>query len=240
VSLVGGMALFGPKGVVVTVIVSGVLGVSVFLLIPGLQMELIELGRRCRVRRKHLLVTCLLGVAGGFFIGGWSFLTTTYSVSADEVKASYYFNEQRAAYSVYNTSLLKATNKMNRTAPPDAGEGADLDIQPTTWALSYGAGATALTAVLRQCFAGFWFHPIGIVLGPSRMFREVWGSALVAFIIRLLVLKLGGARTVRTKLVPFFVGVFVAAVSAPLLFWMINATIYFINPATPRLGGIIF
>ena len=77
-------------------------------------------------------------------------------------------------------------------------------------------------AVLRQLFAGFWFHPIGVIMGSSHYMEGVWGSVLVAWIIRSVVLRLGGAATVKKKLLPFFVGFFLAAVLSVLI-WDIYA-----------------
>jgi hypothetical protein len=78
-------------------------------------------------------------------------------------------------------------------------------------------------AVLRQMFAGFWFHPIGFVLGSAHMLEWAWGSVLVAWCIRAVVLKFGGAATVKEKLFPFFVGVFFGGVVCMLVVFAHNA-----------------
>ena len=87
----------------------------------------------------------------------------------------------------------------------------------------WGALAMLLT-VLRQLFSGFWFHPIGLILGSSNMMDgAVWGSLLVAWAVRGLVLKVGGATSVKNKLQPFFVGVFLGALVVLLLFSAVNS-----------------
>jgi hypothetical protein len=45
---------------------------------------------------------------------------------------------------------------------------------------------------------------------------NLWGSILAAWVIRLIVVKIGGAETVRNKLLPFFAGVFLAAILVTL------------------------
>ena len=81
----------------------------------------------------------------------------------------------------------------------------------------------AVLAILRQYFAGFWFHPIGFMVGFTfQNFGANWGTLLVAFAIRWSVLKIGGAKAVRTKMMPFFVGVFVGCVLAIGLFTLVN------------------
>jgi hypothetical protein len=85
-------------------------------------------------------------------------------------------------------------------------------LQPSTWGLIFGAAVTTALTILRQLFAGFWFHPIGFILGSSHMIEGVWGSVLAAWAIRATVLKFAGAATVKTKLFPFFVGLFLGSV----------------------------
>jgi len=85
-------------------------------------------------------------------------------------------------------------------------------------------GVTMLLTVVRQFFSGFWFHPVGFILGSSHMMTDfAWGSVLTAWVIRSLVLKFGGATSVRHKLQPFFVGAFVGSVLVLVLFLFINS-----------------
>jgi hypothetical protein len=81
-----------------------------------------------------------------------------------------------------------------------------------------------ILTLLRQYFSGFWFHPIGFVVGSTHVFDCAnWGNLAVAWAIRLIVLKIGGATAVRHKLQPFFVGVFLAALITLLVFFAINS-----------------
>jgi hypothetical protein len=81
----------------------------------------------------------------------------------------------------------------------------------------------AILTVLRQFFAGFWFHPIGFMIGFTFQNDGAnWGTLLVAWIIRYTVLKIGGARAVRNKLLPFFIGAFTGCVLAVGIFSVIN------------------
>ena len=52
------------------------------------------------------------------------------------------------------------------------------------------------------------------------MLEWAWGSVLAAWAIRAVVLKFGGAATVKTRLFPFFVGVFLGS----LCFLVIDVT----------------
>ena len=80
-----------------------------------------------------------------------------------------------------------------------------------------GGGTTAIVAILRQIFPAFWFHPVGILVGYTSVGNMIWGSCLVAWALRMVVLHFGGAATVRKRLQPFFVGVFVGTIAAHVI-----------------------
>jgi len=205
VSLLGGMTLFGPEGVLICLVFSGFLTVSVFFFIPGAQLELLEYGRRYRVVPRHLLYTAVLGILGGLFIGGWVFLSNAYAMGGENMRYQWAF-EQNWYFYKYTPELAAATSEYV------GGESVSGGVEPSTYAYAFGAVAAMALTALRQVFAGFWFHPIGFVLGSSFMMEWVWGSVLTACAIRFVVLKLGGAATVRNKLMPFFVGMFIGGV----------------------------
>jgi hypothetical protein len=214
VSMLGGMSVFGADGVLVTLIASGFLTVSIFFLIPGSQFELLEYGRRFRVQPRHIGYAVGLGVLGGLFIGGWVFLSNAYALGGETIRYQWAFN-QEWFFSSYKAQLAQASGELSR-----AKEGAALagGLQPATWGIIFGGAVTVVLTVLRQIFAGFWFHPIGFILGSSYMIEGIWGSVLVAWAIRAMALKIGGAATVKTKLFPFFVGLFLGSV----VFLLIN------------------
>ena len=56
------------------------------------------------------------------------------------------------------------------------------------------------------------FGLIGLILAPT-VGERIWGSCIIAFLLRIVVLRLGGARTVRHRLQPFFIGVFIGAIA---------------------------
>ncbi len=214
VSLLGGMTVFGASGMMVCLIASGFLTVSVFFYIPGIQLELIEYGRRYRVNPRHIMIAILVGILGGLFIGGWVFLSNAYALGGKAIRYQWSFN-QGWFFGAYKTQLAQTTSEFLRA---QAGEAAAGGMLPSTWAYIFGGGITLVLAVLRQLFAGFWFHPIGFVLSSAHMLEWTWGSVLMAAVIRAVVLKFGGAATVKNKLFPFFVGVFLGSI----IFVLIN------------------
>jgi hypothetical protein len=223
IGVLGGMPVFGASGMLVALLLSGFLTVTVFFLIPGAQLELIEIGRRMHIQPRHIAYTCLIGVLGGLFIGGWVFLSNAYAIGGDNIKFQWSFNGLGWFFNSYKTELANTTSDWLR-AGADETVGHVPHWQRNTMIL-WGGIAMVLT-VLRQFFSGFWFHPIGFILGSSHMMTDfAWGSVFVAWIIRALVLKFGGATSVRRRLQPFFVGAMAGAVVSIVFFTVINGIV---------------
>lgn len=247
IGLAGGLSFFAPADYVFATLASALLCWACFFLIPGQQLEFLHLGRRNRVRPRHLFYVSLLSITGGLLIGGWGYLSTLYSMGETGVGNRLPYTSRGGDFTEFTQELArtnslqvlnaqKADNVSAENAPPAPASSGGRRIAPEFWMMIYAAAATTLVTVLRQIFAGFWFHPIGIVLGASNMMQAVWGSVLAAWLIRYLVLKLGGAATVRTKLLPFAVGMFLATVVAFVLMWFINGYMYFFQPGAIRRG----
>ena len=212
--LLGGMTCFGAEAMLVCLIASGFLTVSVFFYIPGLQVELLEFGRRLHVRPRHLVATGVLGVVAGLFLGGWVFLSNAYALGGDSIKYQWAFN-QNWFFGEYRAELSHATAQwLGKTAGATEAAG----VKPETWAYVFGAGGTLLLTLVRQGLPGFWFHPIGFILGSSHLLEFSWGSMAVAWLVKFVSLKVGGAEFYRRKLVPIAVGVFLGALASILIF----------------------
>lgn len=217
--LFGGAVTFGAEAVLFGMVLSFLLGPTPFFLIPGAQMEFAELGRRMTVRPKHLVVCAVLGVLGGMFIGGWTFLSKSYSIGGADIRYRWAYDAKSWYFTAFRSEMTQATSTY-------MGEGGDDDSgfwKPDYWGYAGGAVAIAIPAILRQAFPGFWFHPLGILLSSNWMAGIIWGSCLVAAVIRWVVVRLGSATTVRNKLQPFFVGVFLGCVAGHVLLFLHSA-----------------
>ena len=160
-----------------------------------------------------LVITVVLGLLGGLVIGGWVFLSNGYALGGESLRYSWAFDTKFWYFFPYNTEMNETTSAWLSGTAAKTGTW----FTPHFWAYAYGAAGTALVTVLRQLFAGFWFHPIGFILASTGCLSYIWGSALTAWVIRRVVLWMGGAATIRNKLQPFFVGVLLGAVVAELL-----------------------
>ena len=239
IPLIGGMSLLGPSGLLVAGLLILQFCFNGFFVACAMQIELIQLGRNLAVRPHHILATCLLGVAGGVIVGGWIFLSGAYAVGGSNYDNQEPFSNRGLYASFYRAELTRATRAEGAAGPnsdatlPGSSGGAD----PVAYFMGFAGLLTATVAVLRYLFAGFFFHPMGVIFGYSEMASMVWGSALVACIVRGVALKLGGAAAVRDRLIPFFIGVFLSGVAAYLVFGLINMLLRQYRPgmATPLL-----
>ena len=65
-----------------------------------------------------------------------------------------------------------------------------------------------------------WFpiHPLGYVLAATCFGHTMWFTALLAWLIRVIVLRIGGAHSIRRGLIPFCVGMFIACMVSIMFF----------------------
>ena len=103
--------------------------------------------------------------AGGITIGGVIHLTTLHGRGVDNFLnlGSY---DPRRDWGQFDSWHATATDRLLKGKPLVSS--VDF-INPMGGAMAFAAGGTVATTVLRQFFAGFWFHPIGFILGPSQM-----------------------------------------------------------------------
>ncbi len=89
--------------------------------------------------------------------------------------------------------------------------------------LLMGAGAlvTVGLSVMRASFPGFILHPIGFAVGGVWLMNRLWFSVFLAWLIKSLVLRYGGARVYR-KVVPFFLGLVLGTYTAAGLWFVVD------------------
>lgn len=222
----GGLAAFGPEAMLFAAVASFMVGPTPFFMLPGAQMELVALGKRVGLRARHVALVTVIGVVGGIVIGGWVFLGGGYGVGGDEMNYEWAFSDKAWYFTEFKQQVQTATAEM-RTGETEADS-----FDPSIYGYVIGGGAMSVVAVIRQFVPGFWFHPLGVLLGPNWLSTLIWGSCLVAWVIRLAVLKLGGAMMVRNRLQPLFVGVFVGAVMGHLIH-LLFATLFLAPEGQP-------
>ena len=232
IPFLGGIGVLGTGGAVFTMILAYTIGTFVFLVLPGIQFEMIQIGRELRMRGGHIVGTALLGIFGGILIGGAIYLGACYGRGVENFGNLGAFDPEIEVFGNFVNWHTAASERYFETGNQVAVE--DF-LNPMGGAMLFAGAITALTAFLRQIFAQFWFHPIGIILGPSEMMITAWGSIIAAWLIRFMVLKLGGAAAVREKLFPFAIGLFLGSVVANGLILAFNVWLFLYRPGLPGL-----
>ena len=95
-----------------------------------------------------------------------------------------------------------------------------------------GAIFTVLLVWLRTVYPWFTLHPIGFVVGPQMLIDNLWFSIFLAWLIKALVLRYGGAHMYR-RTVPFFLGLILGQYTAAA-FWFV------VDLCTGKTGNIVF
>ena len=219
VAVVGVMTVFKSTGVLVATMASGFMCVAVFLLIAPVQIEMMEVARHFRVRQRDLAAGLWIGLFGGVLIGGFTILCWAYAQGANNAEYTWpfgqdwYYNQYRGLAKSADRAFVSGTLG---TAP----EMQALNVlkNPDAKGLGIGALAIFILAFLRARFAWFPFHPIGYILAPTYFMMGVWFPLFLAWLIRSVMLRIGGARMIRYGLVPFSVGIFIGAVASIFFF----------------------
>ena len=85
--------------------------------------------------------------------------------------------------------------------------------------MGFGFAVSAALAWLRQLFLRSPFHPLGFVYGTG-LGGWLWGSALMGWAAKALVVRYGGALAYR-KLKPFFLGLIVGELLMRLVWGLV-------------------
>jgi len=222
VSAMGGFVIFGTTGMLVSSLASGFMCVSCFLFIAPVQVEMMELGRFFKVRPRDIGYGLFLGLIGGLFIGGFVLLCWAYGFGSDNLPYSWPYEQYW-----YFGSFTGGEIGMDRALANGhlvTGENAPLNFITNVNAKGIGIGflVTFILAALRSLFMWFPIHPLGYVLATSFFGRVLWLTALIAWLGRVIVLRIGGAHSIRKGLVPFCVGMLIACIVSIIFFDIIN------------------
>jgi len=224
--LIGGFTLFSNDFLLTSYTLSFVLLAAVFFLAPGAQFEYMEVSRRMKVPLGQMLGASAIGVFGGILIGGLVFLLVAYHFGAVALVNTWSLSPKLWYFTEFNAEMARAAAQAQGSAPGG--------VDVASWiAIGYGAGGTILIALLRQAMAAFWFHPFGFIIGTTPLAANIWSSVLIAWGIRTITLKLGGARMLRHGLQPVFGGVFLGALAAWALFILIGS--YVLGSGSPLI-----
>lgn len=223
VAAIGGFAVFGSAGMLVATIASGFMTTASFLLMAPTQVEMMELGRQLDVRQRDVWGGLSLGLLGALLIGGFVLLCWGYGFGANRLEYTWPY-EQNHYLNSFRTGEAAADRAFENKTLFATPEMRPLDVlhNPDAKGLGIGMATTWLLALLRSLFMWFPLHPIGYVMAPSYFMGGFWFCAFLAWVIRVLVLRVGGARSIREGLMPFCVGMFMACIVSIIFFDLVG------------------
>jgi len=164
---------------------------------PGLMafgIESLELGERMRARRREIIGALLVAFLVGLPLAYAMHLQAFYQYGANVLEGG-------TISGGYRTSLARAEFDLLSSMQDNA-------VLPQRLATGFaagGAGVVVLLSALRHHFLRLPVHPLGYALATSYGYL-LWGPFFVVWLVKSLVVKLGGARTYR-RLVPLFLGI---------------------------------
>lgn len=218
----GGAHFFGIDMFVIMIVSGGFLCSASYLMCAPTQVETLQLGRLLNVRAQCLNRGMMLGALGGLVFGGMFMLSIAYSKGGMNMP---YIGDWAANQSfqvrLVTTEVAYQDQRYQKCQDEKQPFGFDVK-RADAWALGVSFVVTILLFVAKSLWVSFPLHPVGYILANTYFINMVWGSLLTALLVKFMALKVGGVIVVRNVLRPFFVGLFVGAVSSYLL-WDIVA-----------------
>ncbi|HZP83563.1 MAG TPA: DUF6785 family protein [Chthonomonadaceae bacterium] len=178
-----------------------------FALMPA-QMEALKIGDAARVRRRSLLALLTVATVLAVVVGlAWA-LHDSYRFGWGTAKT--YEGPARGAKQAYNMAVNWMQNPL-----------------PTRWDrllwMAIGGSLTVALGLLHQRFAWWPFHPVGYIMCGTLTAESFWGHYLLAWLVKLLLLRYGGLRFYRQTL-PFVFGVILGDITSQTL-WSLGASL---------------
>lgn len=170
--------------------------------LAAFETEGIRIADRVHIRRTHLFAAVFLGILLGVLSGYATHLTAYYSYGCNVLEGGTTEGGWRT-----RQALIEYERAQSRVTTPT----------PVNWppllARTVGFGITGLLVLLRSRFLRFPIHPMGLAMAATFGY-QIWFPLFLAWLCKVLILRLGGARLYRVASSAFFglaVGHFVAA-----------------------------
>jgi len=166
-----------------------------YMMLAPTQMEALKVGEMMGVRRRGMYGALAVAFLFAFLVGGYVTLQMNYRRGALNM-SDWMWGAGRSRLAQFDT----ANNWKNKA--PDVGSPGD---PVAAKAISVGAVVMTALTVMRRVFPRWPLHPVGYVIANSISADWFIGSVLVAWLLKTLILRLGGIRIYR-KLMPMFIG----------------------------------
>jgi hypothetical protein len=153
----------------------------------GDSIEGVQMAARARSRARALVIAMIAASAVGAISVFWGWLHYAYSLG---VSSKWGGGDWRGVEMMENLQ-----NWLQNPSPPNPG---------ALIAMGAGFAITILLGMARATFPGWPLHPVAYALSASWSIHIVWMPMLIAWLVKLLVLRYGGLRLYRQALPLFF------------------------------------
>ncbi|HSV73296.1 MAG TPA: DUF6785 family protein [Chthonomonadales bacterium] len=158
-----------------------------------IQLEAFKIAERVGGNYKHLFWAMVLAIGFGALCGFWALLDQNYRYGAAE------------QIGPPNVNLIFGAEPWNRMAGWVRAPSPPQQQFNTQVAIGAGFLFTLFLNTLRLRLAWFPFHPVGYAVSSSWSLSLLWLPMMIAWIIKLVILRYGGLRLYR-QVLPFFLG----------------------------------
>ena len=227
----GGIPRFGMLPMVYYVLAGSFMCVGYFLMLMPALMESFQIAKVAGIGRKTLGTALVAGflvatISGGYVLLDWGYgrgLSTMRGSLKDEtVLWRWRMENFEARVGIERKKELNA--KRDGSEALTSTDQEELDqlealptVRPAATMMGVGAGITCLLGAARLALLRFPFHPLGYAMAGTQLMSYFWFSILLAWLIRLGGLRLGGVRLIRNQLQPCMIGLIVGSVGAVLI-----------------------
>ena len=255
----GGMTVFGKLPMTYMVYTSGFMCAGLFLMMMPAMMESFQIAKLTGIGRKPLGWAMVIGfvvavVSSGYVILNWGYAQGLFTMRGTITTAqgwegwhSDWWQQWRAHnLSDYNLLMDRHELRAKVAAGLTLSDGDEKKlaehekmpvVRPASWIAAGSAAITIGLAVVRLKVLSFPFHPLGFALATTQLMKTFWFSIFLAWFIRLVTLRLGGVRIIRSHLQPFMVGVILGSVVAVLI-WDAVGTYKIVHGYTGQIYSV--
>ena len=153
----------------------------------GNSIEGVQMAAQARSSSRAVVAALLAAAVVGALAVFWGYLHYAYSLGV----ASKWTGGLSRGNEICN--MLQSWTE----SPTDANFG-------SLFAVGVGFGITMLLAAARTAYVGWPFHPVAYALSASWSIHLVWMPMLIAWVVKLIILRYGGLQLYRRALPLFF------------------------------------
>lgn len=174
-------------------------------------LEAFRIAGEARIRLRHMVWLMVVAVVLGCAVSWWMHLSAYYQYGANILEGG-------TTAGGYRIELVRRGYE----SLGSWGRGHEGPKRPQAVATVAGFALVLLLAGARRLFLRFPLHPVGLLIALTEGYNA-WGMLLLVWIIKSVVLRIGGMSTYR-RLIPLFIGIVVGHYVAAGLIWSLIAS----------------